>query len=217
MQHATRLGSHQQQHHQQKHQKIKVAGYCYGPVLRSVLLWVVLGSAIGGPSASTGSHRSWFAFRGGHSSSRGVSTQATPQRLSLADRFRGVGSCTRRDNAGGRLLGEGGGKGRGKTMVAAAAAAEAARKKTRDTAVKPAQSGPPCGAPKSNGNGGRNSFVAGGLAGSISTTITCPIEVGVYCVMVYELCIVSASPCIRYAFQYRYNLVVQDYCMIDYR
>lgn len=31
---------------------------------------------------------------------------------------------------------------------------------------------------KANTNGGRNSFFAGGLAGSISTTITCPIEVG---------------------------------------
>ncbi|CAM9718799.1 unnamed protein product [Ectocarpus sp. 12 AP-2014] len=89
---------------------------------------------------------------------------AVPEPLSLADRVRRLGERVRTGGVTGLATGNGGGSANGgakagaKTMAAAQVRSEGQQTPTD----------------RSNG---KNSFIAGGLAGSISMTITCPIEV----------------------------------------
>ena len=85
---------------------------------------------------------------------------AVPGPSSLGDRVRDFGDRVRREGFAGVIAGTGSDSADGGTSAMAAA-------QVRGEAQQPAKD-------KSNG---RNSFIAGGLAGSVSTTITCPIEV----------------------------------------
>lgn len=132
------------------------------------LLFVALGSAIGGyhqPSTLvSSSHIRQSSCFLGRRGSKTPDPAASEQITNLADRFRNIGAQLR--------LREG---------EKEASAGSGAGKKASDMAASNAKKIES----SSNGNGsgaktrpsGRNSFLAGGLAGSISTTITCPIEV----------------------------------------
>lgn len=175
---ATRLRSqHQERQHQQpRRQKATGGRYHCRPVPKLFLLIAALGSAIDRTGASN-SHRSppptCFVGRGGSSSRR--SSPPVPEPLSLGDRVRNFGDKFRRDggSAGGLEGGSSSSSGsssrgkrtRGKAMAGAGAAGG------RDDGVAQGASN---GQRKASGG---NSFIAGGLAGSISTTVTCPIEV----------------------------------------
>lgn len=170
----SRPRSQRRQHRQKKREASRCPGR---PVLTLVLLLAAAGQSAAGvrcshpqlaPSVGGGSLRSGrqACFLGLSSGEK--QPPALPEPLSLGDRVRELGERIRRGGVGGLLeKGKGGGRS-GKAMAAAQATTSEGRPKDR--------------------SGGRNSFIAGGLAGSISSTITCPIEV-IACV----LCLVRGT------------------------
>lgn len=167
-------GSRSQHCKQQQQCKAAGSGSRTGSKLFIALAVVTLGSVVGASStASTTSHR--FRFLPARRSPPIVLVSEPP---TLGDRLKGLGGRVR-GGLGGISSGDDGvvAKEGGRKFVMAGVGAS---KKSRDASSSEGGNG----AIKSNGNGnngngkaGLNSFFAGGLAGSISTTITCPIEV----------------------------------------
>lgn len=146
--------------HQQHRQKQREALHCSKPPGAALLSVLVLFAALASSAGSSGrpavSHRPCFL---------GLSfgekeAPAIPEPPSLGDRVRDFGQRVRRGGIAGVLPGKGSDTAGGGAKAMAAA-------QVRGESQQPAKD-------RSNG---RNSFVAGGLAGSVSTTITCPIEV----------------------------------------
>ena len=190
---ATRLRSQypeRQQHQQQRRHKASAGGsrYCCRPGPKLFLLFAALGSAIGdrtGGGGGSSSHRSppppspsaFFFGRGSGSSSRD-SAPPVPETLSLGDKLRSFGDRFRRDGGADGLEGGGGSRISSKRSGSSSSSSSSSRKAMAEGGAKGRDDGVAEGAAngqrKSNGG---NSFIAGGLAGSISTTVTCPIEV----------------------------------------
>lgn len=110
-----------------------------------------------------------------HQSHRGRTAAAVTvlKPVSLPERLWNLGERAKERGLRGLLLG--GLQQRGGATCGESSKAMAAR--SRDAGG--GRSSPQPSDPKTVNNGGLNSFIAGGLAGSISTTITCPIEVRV--------------------------------------
>ncbi|CAM9450711.1 unnamed protein product [Ectocarpus sp. 4 AP-2014] len=133
--------------------------------VRLLVLCAALASALGGGgqgrvTAISSGHRPGFLGLGfGREKA-----PAVPEPLSLGDRVRRLGERVRTRGVTGLATGNGGGSANGGAKAGAKAMAAAqVRSEGQQT-------------PTDRSNG-RNSFIAGGLAGSISMTITCPIEV----------------------------------------
>lgn len=159
----SRPHSQHRQHRRKQHQVLQCSTRPgAGLLLSALLLLAALPSSVGSsssgrPGVSHSSRPCFLGLRFGE-----TATPPVPEPSSLGDRVRDFGERVRQ--GGGGVAGVFAGKGtdsadkEGEAMVAAQARAGS-------------QEGPK---DKSNG---RNSFIAGGLAGSVSTTITCPIEV----------------------------------------
>lgn len=173
---ATRSRPHSQ-HHQHRQQQHEVVHPCKRPaagLLAVLVFFAALGSALAGGypqhtnTIGTHSSRPTPCFLGLSFGEK--KAPAVPEPLSLGDRARELGDRVRRGGVGGLLAGKESGSsatrsGKAEAMAAAQALTDSPQP------------------PKDKSNG-RNSFVAGGLAGSVSTTITCPIEVslcGCFC------------------------------------
>ena len=175
MLHAIRSRPHSQ--HRQHRQKKKEALRCSRrPALALVLLLAVVQSAVGGGCCShtriaRGSHRigAGSCFLGLPFGEK--QPPALPEPLSLGDRVREFGERVRRGDVG-QLFGKGEGGGSGSRSSSSSSGSDGGGAK----AMAAAQATTSESRPKDRSNG-RNSFIAGGLAGSVSTTITCPIEV----------------------------------------
>lgn len=161
----TRSRSHRQ-YIRRRGQKREVSnhGNVSAASVRLLVLCAALASAIGGGgqgrvTAISSGHRPGFLGLGfGREKA-----PAVPEPPSLGDRVRSLGERVRTGGAARLATGKGGGSRSGGAGEAKAMAAAQVRSEGQQ-------------APTGRSNG-RNSFIAGGLAGSISMTITCPIEV----------------------------------------
>ncbi|CAM9907854.1 unnamed protein product [Scytosiphon promiscuus] len=166
---AIRSRPRSQPHQQQRQQHDPDAGSRRGALagpLGLLVFFIALGSAVGAghpvrrqqhPSSRIVGSRRHPCFLGlGPGKEK---TPAVPEPLPREERVRRIGERVRGGGLGGLLTRK---KARGKARE---------EEEERAEAMAAAQQ-----APKDRSNG-RNSFIAGGLAGSVSTTITCPIEV----------------------------------------
>lgn len=161
MLHARRSRPHSQrrQHRQKQHEGLHCSNRPGASLLLSALvLLAALASSAGSSSGYPLVRHSRPCFLGLSFGEKAA--PAVPEPSSLGERVRDFGESVRRGGFAGVL----GGKGRDSSDGGAKAMAAA---QARGECQQPAKD-------KSNG---RNSFIAGGLAGSVSTTITCPIEV----------------------------------------
>lgn len=152
----------QQQHQQQQHE---VVHSCKGGLFAVLVVFAAVGSA----SASGGyplqhtstigsSHRPCFlGLTFGEKKA-----PAVPEPPSIGDRFREIGDRVRSGGVGALLAGKASASGEPEEAMAAAQVLSESQRRQQ---------------PHKDKSNGRNSFVAGGLAGAVSTTITCPIEV----------------------------------------
>lgn len=164
----TRSRGHRQ-YIRRRGQKREVSNHGNGSAssVRLLVLCAALASAIGGGGqgqvlavSSSSGHRPGFLGLGFGREK----TPAVPEPLSLGDRVRSFGERVRTGGVAGLAAGKGGGRASGGAKAEARAMA----------AAKVRSEGQQTPTGRSNG---KNSFIAGGLAGSISMTITCPIEV----------------------------------------
>lgn len=158
MQQARRPRSRQTHTHQERLVSSRKRSVVLGLLLVSTALTPVLSSA---------------RVQSNHQSHRGRTAAAVTvlERVSLPERLRNLGERARERGLGGLLLG--GLQQRGGVIGGERSTAMATRSSDAGGGSSTRQ---PLN-PKRASNGGVNSFIAGGLAGSISTTITCPIEV----------------------------------------
>lgn len=162
----SRPHSQHRQHRQKRHEVLHCSRRPGAGLLLSVLvLFAALASSAGISSSSSSGHpfvsHSKPCFLG--LSFGGKEAPPVPESSSLEVRVRDFGERVRRGGFAGVLTGKGSDSAEGGAKAMAAA-------QVRGESQQPAKD-------KSNG---RNSFIAGGLAGSVSTTITCPIEVNFY-------------------------------------
>lgn len=156
----------QHRQHRQKQHKVLHSSKRPGAGLLSVLVLftaLALASSAGSSGHPLVSHRPCFLGL----SFGEKAAPAVPEPLSLGDRVRDFGERVRRGGIAGVLAGKG-----------VDNADEGARAMA---AAQVGQVGAESPQPAKDRSNGRNSFVAGGLAGSLSTTITCPIEVILRC------------------------------------
>lgn len=134
---------------------------------RSVVLGIILVGTVFTPVLSSARVQNNHQFHLG----RTAAAVTVLERISLPERLRNLGERARERGLGGLLLGglqqRSGVIGGERSTVMA----------TRSHDAGGGSSSRQPSNPKTPSNGGFNSFVSGGLAGSISTTITCPIEV----------------------------------------